>query len=517
MYYAGATPPRPDPGHLLSVIAGVSKRVAIETPKPDRKLLRKFKRFVEMWLRHESTLKPLENDEIYTFDKWIETAPYSQARKVELTDMWDGCGRVATDKQLRTVKCFVKDESYDVYKFCRGIYSRSDYAKCLFGPLVASVSDKVFDLDWFIKKIPVVDRPAAIYNKLHKEGKHDYQFTDYTAFESHFTPELMRSCENILMNFMFKNASTDYRTTVQRFCRTKMGKQNMVFRSFNASQLGGRMSGEMDTSLSNGFTNLMLYLFASKEAGCEPDKVKGFFEGDDGIARNDGPAPEAEIFEKLGMTIKIGTTRQLTRASFCGQVYDVEEGVVVTDPREAACRFGWTNKTYVNANDKVLLELLKAKGYSFVYQYGSCPILGKLGAAILRLTSHINVRDSIRWKMDEWERTRYDEARDYLGKHGEQVGTPGPNTRNMVETMFHVSAKEQEDIEESLDAMTELGPLPFQFKTVPQEWTSYYRSYATDRIDSPPVWVNDDSRGLLKQLVQVGALNDFQAHCLRGA
>jgi hypothetical protein len=517
MYYAGATPPRPDPGHLLSVVAGVSKRVAIETPKPDGKLLKEFKRFVWLWLKKDSGLTPLSDQQVYTFEEWLERTPYSKTRKIELEQLWNDCGRVATKKQLKTVKSFVKDETYDLYKFCRGIYSRSDHAKCLFGPYVASVGDQVFHLPWFIKTIPVVDRPEAIYQELFVEGKQDYVFTDYTAYESHFTPKLQAACENQLFKYMFSQVGKTHRDVLDKMAQVKGGKQNIVFKGFNASQNGGRMSGEMDTSLSNGFANLMLYLFASFKAGCPIDNVSGFVEGDDGIFRNRGPAPTEALFRKLGMTIKIGVTHELTTASFCGQVYDVEEGVVVTDIREAVCRFGWTNKFYVNATPKVRLELLRAKGFSFVYQYGRCPVLGALGSAILRLTQGVEVRQSIEEQMDEWERERYREARRYLGKHGDVVGSPGPNTRALVEKLYGVTTSEQEAIEKSLEAMTSLGPLPFQFYEVPKEWTQYHNDYVSDRTDSPPVWVPTDSRKLLSQLCALGALTTQQAYCLRGA
>jgi len=287
MYYQGATPPRPDPGHLLGTLAGVCKRVATKTPAFCRQKLRRFKRFVALWLRHN--LKPLTADQYCTFEEWISNSPYSEKRKEELRNVWKDCGGKPTAKQLRTVKCFVKDESYGEWKFPRGIYSRSDPAKCLFGPLVQSVSDQLFLLPWFIKKVPVADRPKVIYDALYKPGG-EYHFTDYTSFEAHFHSFLMDACENQLFKYMTK-LLPDARAVADIMAKTKTGKNHLVFKTFSALLKACRMSGEMDTSTSNGFTNLMLYLFASFEAGCPLNKIKGFVEGDDGLFRNDGPAP----------------------------------------------------------------------------------------------------------------------------------------------------------------------------------------------------------------------------------
>jgi hypothetical protein len=510
MWYLGATPPRPCPGHTASSIAGISKRVAISTPAPERNTIREFSRFVALWLRHRSGLTPLSDDEIPSVMDWLATTPYTMARKTELLRIWEDCGGKPTKKQLQTVKCFIKDECYDTYKFCRGIYSRSDYAKCAFGPLVAAVSKQVFDLKWFIKKIPVIERPEAIYNRLHKIGPYEYIFTDYTAFESHFTNILMTVCEKQLFTFMTSRCGIDARQKAELMHLIKSGVQKLVFKSFNCQQQAGRMSGEMDTSLSNGFANLMMFLFAAWKAGASLEDIKGFVEGDDGIFRINGEFDKAvfeQTFKDLGMTIKIGYTKDLTQASFCGQIYDVEDGVVVTDIREAVCRFGYTNKKYVHSTEKIRFELLKAKGYSFAHQYGRCPVLGTLGETILRLTDKINIRQSIIDQMDEWERARFYEAM----RLGSTVSEPPIKTRQLVEKMYDIPISEQIEIEAKLRAMTEFGPLPFEFSSVPKEWVDYCERYSNHHPANEPVWIPSRQSGLVRDLINFGAINASQA------
>jgi hypothetical protein len=490
------------------------RRAAIKTPTPDKETSKKFKEFVWNWLKHQSGLKPLCADEIFNFEEWLASAKYSADRKVELAELWNvKLGRKASRKLLRKVKCFVKDETYTEWKFPRGIYSRSDAAKCLFGPYVASVSKKVFALPWFIKNIPVIDRPKAIYDRMYKKGGR-YVFTDYTAFESHFTKELLETADGQLYRFMFSKSSSGVKEDIAQFMDIKTGPQKMIWKMFDTKQDAGRMSGEMDTSLGNGFANLMLFLFALTECGYTIDEAMGYVEGDDGLFRVDGAVvPDEALFKKLGMTIKIGTTKNLSEASFCGQVYDVEEGVVVTDIKEVVCRLGWTNKRYTRAGSAVCDELLRSRGFSLAYQYGKCPILGVLGAKILELTCLVEVRESIVDLMGEWDKEKYLESVSYIDKHGlSVVAEPGPNTRALVEKLYDISIDEQIEIETKIKNMTRLGALPFRFRSEPKQWTKYYESYSVPNIDLVPTWIKADEQKVIQNLVSVKALTHIQAY-----
>jgi hypothetical protein len=518
LWYEGATPPRPDQSHLLSSISGMAKRIAVDTDlTPDGKVCkmsrvtrRKFQRFVVLWLRRN--LKPLTQDEMLTFDDWLESTSYSAARREELRGVWNDCGGKPKEKSLRLVKAFIKDETYLEYKFPRGIYSRSDQAKCLFGPLVASVSAKVFDLPWFIKKIPVVDRPKYIYDKLYKPGS-EYVFTDYTSFEAHFKADIMESCEHQLFKHMTSKLPKEYSSLAEGMFKIKSGINKIVFKLFTARIEACRQSGEMDTSLSNGFSNLMLYLYASALAGCNEDKISGCVEGDDGLFRNDGPQPTEALFRTLGFNIKIGVTKRLETASFCGQVYDIEDLIVVADVREQVCRLGWTNKYYTRASVKTKLELLRAKGYSLAYQYNGCPILSVLGRKILELTKHITIRQSIIDRMDEWTKKKFLASTQLCDEK-----KPGISTRQLVEKLYNVSVDDQINFENQICAMDSLGPLPFRFRDLPHHWISYFENYAVSHIDEIPVWLPNQETRLIANLFRVNALKLPQiVILLRGA
>jgi hypothetical protein len=327
----------------------------------------------------------------------------------------------------------------------------------------------------------------AIYNALFRDGG-SYIFTDYTAYEAHFVPEVMRSCQFKLYKHMTRHLSCY--DDVMRFCfSTLAGRNKCIFKNVTVGINGVRMSGEMDTSLANGFHNLMAFLYLCWKNGAKD--VVGFVEGDDGLFRVEPPsaAPSADQFSLLGFTIKIGVTDRLSEASFCGQVYDIDEGIVVTDVLDALSRFGWTNKKYVRASFPTRLELLRARGYSMVYQYNGCPVLSTLGRKILELTEGVQIRQTIIDSLDLWERAKLNSAISNLPV--EKI--PGPATRFLVEKLFGLPVEVQIDWERRISQQTEFGPLPINLDDYcPKEWIDYYDRYSHPIFDTNPLWLVKD-------------------------
>lgn len=507
--FTGATPPRPDPGHPPSVVRGVIGRFGYKPPAFDRKFLRGFRRFVRGWLRKNMTR--LTEDQIPDFEQWLEETPYTQGRKDELSREWDKLSEACDFSKFDTVKSFIKDETYPTFKNPRIINSRVDAAKCFFGPAVAAVSDALFSRPEFIKTVPVPDRPVVIRDILLSSGlDQDYIFTDYTAFEAHFIKEIMYVTQGELFKYMLPD---DYsvlgRNWFQIYMRTVSGKNRLIFKNFDATLEAVRMSGEMDTSLSNGFSNLMLFLYATREKGLElgvEPSVVGFVEGDDGLFRVSPAscAPTADDFARLGFTIKIGVTDTLSEASFCGQVYDMSDLIVVTDPIEVMLRVGWTNKRYTRANEYTRMYLLRAKGYSLVYQYNGCPLLSNLGRRILHLTEGVQIPERIFVNMDQWEAAKLRAA--ITADLPSQV-EPGIATRNLVDKLYGISLEKQRELEDWIDGL-ELGfhRNPFD---VPPSWIEYFDRYSLDHLVEDPCWMLRDEGGLLKLLARYKCCTRF--------
>lgn len=507
--FIGATPPRPDPGHPPSMVFGILKRFGFKPPEVDRRFKREFTKFVKIWLKRN--VKPLTPDNIMSFDGWIDQSPYPEARRKELRQLWQECGGVVSSKGrkrvIRMVKSFIKDETYEEYKAPRLINSRVDQAKCLFGPIVQSVSDEIYSNPYFIKKIPVSDRPRVIRDNLvgmDGDESGDYIYTDYTSFEAHFTPEVMRMTQVLLFQHMLKDCSQEEWLRIYESAMT--GRNKLIFKYLSAAVDGTRMSGEMDTSLSNGFSNLMIFLFICSKKGARCENVRGFVEGDDGLFRVTpaSAAPTKQDFEKLGFTIKIGHTNKLSEASFCGQVYDMSDLGVVTDPREVMARLGWTNKKYVECSEKTALQLLRAKGYSLLYQYPGCPILGALGKRILEITMHVVIEGNIIKNLDLWERAKLIQA---MQAKSPQVNV-GQATRHLVAKLYDIPVHRQMELETWISTLT-LGFHQLPHECFKNSWEQYYSTYSADHRVQDPAWLNKTEGALLRRLAAYPNCSNF--------
>lgn len=277
----GAANPHGDPNHVPNIVRSVYKRVGCVPPTPNRKMRREFAGFVREWLFEN--VVPLDPGYVFDVAEWIRCSPYSAARKKQLFDLHS----IIQSVDLRyshhdtAVKCFVKDESYPGYKHVRGIYARVDEFKIRVGPFFSALERVVYECPQFVKHIPVSGRAKYVYDRLHRGGA-SYIATDYTAFESHFTRELFEECEFQLYRHFARDHS-DARLVVEYFCAVVGGTNRCEFKHVRARIPACRMSGEMCTSVGNGFTNLMVFLFLKRKFGA--DDAECVVEGDDCLAR----------------------------------------------------------------------------------------------------------------------------------------------------------------------------------------------------------------------------------------
>lgn len=471
----------PDTTHSPSQLAGMVKRVATRMPPIDRALFRKFFRFVKRFARRHLTSLIFEPTETFEFDEWIENAPYTDARKSELKKVQKFC----EDKKVDTrVTAHNKDEDYPDPKHLRGIYSRSDDYKCRVGPYFKKFGDKLFSLKWFIKKIPVPDRPAFIsrFNYLKK-----IFCTDFSQFEATFT------------HHHFKIELWIYNFTLQRHPQqkhfndliSKLAGINIIeFYDFIVRLRAKRMSGEMNTSCGNGLMNLLITFFALIEAGNTLEEIDALFEGDDGVIECE-IIPDVNTYTRLGCNIKLEVPTGIHTASFCGNVFHPDVLHNVTNPKEASVRFGWTGKTYLRSSELVRKKLLKAKSLSMLYEYPGCPILASLAKYGLRATRDITLDKKFLYNnLDStYEREKWMQALD-----DEKRFLPGTNvkirkeileikvhikTRILVEELYKISIAKQLEVEAYLDSLTEIQPLKIDLD-YPKQWHVFDSLYGVD-------------------------------------
>lgn len=244
-----------------------------------------------------------------------------------------------------------------------------------------------------------------------------------------------------------------------------------------------RMSGEMNTSVSNGIINLLITHFLLEEKGNK--NFDSFFEGDDSINSYDVAPPSSQDYADLGANIKIELPDNLSEASFCGQVFDPVDLDNVANPMEALVSFGWTTNQYTTATKTTRLALLKCKSLSMLYEYSGCPILRELALFGLRITNHIPIEKAkqvfSKSHTDSYHREQWLEMLDNYKDTNIFNNHVKNNTRCLVSKIYSIPIDVQLNVESYLKTKTELTPivLPELLNLCHKDWIHYYNTYGS--------------------------------------
>jgi hypothetical protein len=434
---------------------------------------------VEKWVKKH--LQPLSCAEDVSFDTWLDGTNYPDWRKEELRqidrEFLDLLQYSRKDKHFRdgiSIKSFVKDEHYTDWKHARNINARHDYYKITVGRFYKAIENVIYQLPWFIKHVPVADRPQYIKDYVYRVGS-KYLCTDYTSFEAWFVEEIMDATEFVLYRHMLQNVN-EGPAVVDLIEEVQGGPNRCKFKELYVQINATRMSGEMCTSLGNGFSNLMFMLFMCKLKKCKD--VVGVVEGDDGLFTMVGSAPTTEDFAKLGLRIKLEVHDRLEEASFCGMIFDIDDEVIVTDVRKVLASFGWSSSQYTNVRLYKKRALLRCKALSLAYQYPRCPIVWSLARNMLRLTSDCKM--NLSKMIDRMQGNLYRRQILLDAINVESVPQEPPlNTRFLVERLYGVSVEYQLEIEKYFNSLTSIGALqcPYIDDIMDDKWKKYAETY----------------------------------------
>lgn len=464
VHVVNAMQPVPDTNDPVGMKTGAAKRFCMEPPPIDDEFLKGLESFVLRWVK--KNLLPLDACSDTSVPTWLEKTNYTLARKSELLEKWKKNPDM-NERRNRYVKMFLKDESYPEYKYPRGINSRVDEFKCATGPIFKLIEEQVFKLDWFIKKIPVSERPAYIQSRL----GHGVKFiaTDYSSFEALFRRKIMWAVERQLYLYMTSHLP-DGASFMELFDTVISGKNEICNKYFKIYLEATRMSGEMNTSLGNGFSNLMFMLYLCEKKGAK-DPL-GVVEGDDGLFTMCGDHPTKEDFEKLGLIIKLEEHDSLSSASFCGLIFDPGDLINITDPLKVLCNSGWTTRQYAGSSHRRKMELLKCKALSIMYQYNGCPILMQYARWLLRVTRGFRARPG---QSNLYDREKMLEA---LSSKLPSL-KPGQGTRELMAEKFGITIDHQKRLEEYFDSLNTLCCVQHELVSMyaPSDWEHYYRHY----------------------------------------
>lgn len=489
----GACLPHPHMKDVKGLIESNVKRIMGSHPLSDPNLMVELHVFVKDYVKR---YQPLGRDQDFDIEHWLDTTNYTLQQKKEIRTDYEAClGRVveARGKMNNTFpRCFQKDEFYDTFKYYRSIFARPNAFKAMAGPMFKHIEKVVFSDPHFIKKVPRTQWAYEIRNAVIRTGR-VYVSTDFSAFESQFRDYIMKAVEFEL--YMHMTQFTPGYIAFLELLTIIVGRQRCQFKWFDVVVIACRMSGEMCTSLGNGFSNLIFFSFVMDK--CHIYDWNGRFEGDDGIAGLTYPTDPSDIklFKALGLTIKLLVHKKLATASFCGQVFDELELISIADPIKLLLKLGWSDVRYLRSRKTKKQALAKAKAMSLLYQYAGCPIITRACLWVLRCTKKIDVRSAWR-NLSDYDRTQAEEAWKHLGEALEIANRPiGLATRNLCEELYGVSLLDQVAIEKQFDEMTELRP--YECKgydhLVSEDAKLYFKNYARviDVNDRTSSWYKD--------------------------
>lgn len=389
------TPICTNPDSVINILCAYFKRITPEMPLPDPLKIAELKIFVDKWmLKNLVPLPHRQTEERAYFTNWLaQNKSYNEKKKIRMMEIYNTLYPIQTSKaNLREkdyyIKSFIKREFYEVIKVCRMINSRSDRFKMRVAPYIHEIEEQMYRIDNFIKHKQVTLLPRDLV-KL-KERRWILE-TDYSSFESGFSPQYTDVVECALWRYMLKNNEEALKDIMKVYYQSRSVGGRTIFRprieqlfgnKYHAKVVGSRMSGEMWTSLANGFSNLMNMLFFAEQKNLS---IYGYVDGDDGIFCMDQPKIEEKQFTELGFKIKMNYGQNLSHTSFCGNVFDTDELLQLVPPEQIA-RLSWTCSSHYLSSGKVVKEaLLRSKAQSLYCLGKHTPIAGKLALKMIQL------------------------------------------------------------------------------------------------------------------------------------
>jgi len=376
------TPYCTEPKNAMNLQMAFRKRLSPVLPKGDRRLLKRLGSFVKRYLRkHFTPLPHIEPSKIF-FMWWLDhCAHYNLARKNKLSRCFDrfmSTGMTLGDSDYRG-ETFPKREFYPEAKCLRFINSRSDMFKAVLGPYIKMIEDQVYKDKHFVKGTRIDELPRTLKNL--SSWDHILE-TDYSSFESSFSFDYVKVVEMRLFRYFLSNNPFILKLVLATYMsKGKERVQRLYNKDYNINITGCRLSGELWTSLANGFSNLMNMLFLCKEHNIECD---GYVEGDDGLFGLSKPGLTKEDFARLGFNIKMEYSHVVQDTTFCGNTFSNENQKLLVNPENIGRLFWTCNATYLRSNEKTLRSLFKSKSASLYVTGRYTPIAGTLAFVMLR-------------------------------------------------------------------------------------------------------------------------------------
>lgn len=392
---------------------GMRKRM-IHVNKFEPKLMWEFQHFVYIYVKtHYEPLEyfPINLETANEF--WLNPCKhYTVKRKNVLRSyiseyLEKGLGQFKEDhKNFYACMSFIKREFYSEVKTARIINSRSDEFKALCGAHIKLIENAITHNEHFVKTTTLATRAKRM-----KEIIDKYQYvveTDYSSFEGTQSCEFHQACEAVLFKHMLANNIEVWSIIRPIFRRDHLEKcismpsQRREFMTFE----GSRMSGDLWTSLGNGFSNMMVFLFTLHRMSRlgmlnvtqdRPIDADWLCEGDDGYfaANVDFSAMFEQTATDLGLKMKMDHGQDINDVSFCSTCVG-PGGLPVPNFWRLLEKFGWVFEDeiithYTDKPTKAEMNLLWSKTLSLNASSQGIPILQPLSVRLAKIIKNHRV------------------------------------------------------------------------------------------------------------------------------
>lgn len=382
-----------------NIIRGLCKRIASKQSY-DPGEIRKFKSFVKQFVkRHFQPLPYIPATHEFLDMAWLDGSKYNQEEKRLFHERLDAVLNAEVSLlKIKECKIFVKREVTEEVKEPRIISSRSDYYKAIVAPYIKKIEEAVYN-EHFIKHCnpqQVTERIKRVLN-----GYTYYYETDYSSFESSYSPEFFNACEYQLFKHMFRN-----NPHIWRYMLLALDAKNvLVCPHLYAKLTGSRMSGEMWTSLGNGFSNMMMIEYmAHNLSQTKAFRYDYLVEGDDGLIGTTSHF-DLSIVKKLGFKLTLREGSSINDLSFCGMIMGPHDRLYC-NPERTMIKFGRTmdmriiNQYGQRRFERVLDEEMYTKALSMSVYGSNNPVINEVIRTVLRNCKHKEIRMK---SLDYWE------------------------------------------------------------------------------------------------------------------
>lgn len=378
---------------------GIIKRCAHAENKTNPKLLIEFYKFVHGIIKKLPILEG-GHDFFELREDWLLNSNYSAKRREFLrkSGLKVLNGEVSKHR-LYQCKSFIKREFYGEMKEPRIINSRSDFFKAVAGPFIHAIEKLVYD-EHFIKHMHP-DEVAAKMTDL-AQGYDLFYETDYSSFEGSFTLDFQKHVELA----MFKHCLANYPEATS-LIEGAYSTNYLHYGDVGCSFDGSRMSGDMWTSLANGFSNYCICKFMMMKSGSYGNFL---VEGDDGYIACTREI-DFTIARDLGFKLKVEPRTNHRDISFCS--LHVCDGRIVPDIRRTLNHFGSSCQLKIanlyqgtsKRSQRRFKQFIKSKALSLLAVGRGIPVLQEISLQLLRLHEGVGIHSQF---IDWWERTFFD-------------------------------------------------------------------------------------------------------------